>query len=125
MSFRRIILRLLHTRGDPWSAIMRIYENHLGMFLLRRSYGESRYSNDIRTDIYRTDKILCFSPRNIITLVQPLLCLGNSPNTLDVLFRRIFRVIANLHFEEPCFHICFIIDSQRKCSASSQYSYAR
>lgn len=48
----------------------------------------NRDPNNIRMDIYWTDKILRFS-RNIITLVQPLLCLENSPKVLDVLLRHI------------------------------------
>lgn len=44
------------------------------MLVLRRSREATanRDTNNIRTDIYRTDKILRFSLRNIITLVRTI-----------------------------------------------------
>lgn len=95
---------------------MRIYENHLGIFLLWRSRETMANcdTNNIWVDIYRTDKILCFSQWNIIKLIQLLLRFANASNTLDSpAYIGIYSFpIAYLHFEElPCFPYPSLIPS--------------
>jgi len=83
--------------------------------------GESRIT--FGPDIYLTDKIFRFSRRDIITLVQPLFCLGHWElgywEFVGYSWCFLFHLIAKLHFEKPCFHICFIIDLE-----NAQYSNA-